>query len=395
MSIRLWLEKGLKENNLTVAGLARKSSVSVSTLYRLKLYDYRFPSSKIMQKLEKVLGVYSKEEFKLGETLTWHFTDDYEEVPIEQLTLNKQNHRCAVCQTILDGKKTECFIINLHRMKNYPEGASREVYADEIDTEEPYVVTCEDCSHVFEEVMNYTYPEMLKIIMAPGPSPITFFSKELNKDVAITNQSLLAERLHVNQSTISRIISEKRKKRESQSYRSFKIDLIGCKLAISIHVLCAERRLEQSFEPGDILDKTISKSRLRRELTENFKYPDDHLISDYAQKIKGTDFTVKCDLMVLDEQFEKLAACFIADITNEKSEHAHWLDALESVSRKEYIGLALCMRVKFIIIQVIDSSRNTLFPLSELIIYEIHQANYQITISLSGFREFTEPDNYY
>ena len=58
--LSLVVEKGLNENNLTVAGLARKSSVSVSTLYRLKLYDYRFPSSKIMQKLEKVLRLISR-----------------------------------------------------------------------------------------------------------------------------------------------------------------------------------------------------------------------------------------------------------------------------------------------------------------------------------------------
>ena len=272
-------------------------------------------------------------------------------------------------------------------MKNYPEGTAREVHYDELNTEEPYVITCEGCSAAFDDVMDYTYPEMLKIIMASGTSSITFFSKELGKDVAITNQSLLAERLHVNQSTISRIISEKRKKLESQSYRSFKIDLISCKLAIDIHALCAKRFLDQSFKPGDILDKTIAKSHLRRILTNEYKYPDDHLISDYSQTLQGTDFTVKCDLMVLNEQFEKLAACFIVDVSNQNLEGITGFD----ISRDEYIGLALCMKVKFINIIAFDN-KNSFFPVSEIITYQIDHTNSQITIALSHFRDFNTYD---
>ena len=201
MSIQSWLEVSLAKNRMTLAELARKSSVSISTLHRIRSGVSLNPSLRTIKSLERVLGVKELNEITSDEP---SFIPQKKEnrftVDPYTVTLNNQNNQCPVCLDYFVDKNYVYHELNPYRMKDVLVDA----YQSDI-LEEKIIFICEKCHPVFSEVMEFSYPTILETIMAHGPFPIMVYSQDLNKEVAVRNQSLLAEKLEVNQSTISRI----------------------------------------------------------------------------------------------------------------------------------------------------------------------------------------------
>lgn len=364
MSVKLWLEKSLNENKLTIAELARKSYVSVATLHRLKSGDNIWPTKKTIQKLEKVLGTFEPSK---NSHATLLIDSGMDSVDSFKFVLKEQNEQCPVCHVHLNEQNQQVFEINPYRMKDIPIGD-----IDEESFREALVITCNDCATAFRDVMDFTYPRILEVIMASGSSPIMVFSKAQNENVAITTQSLLAEKLCVNQSTISRIIGRNKNKRESLANRNTSIDIINNALAIEVHILCARRMLDKGFKPDEELSKSIGLSNLTRELETYHGFPSNRFIAGYKVKLKSIGVVFKCDLMVLDEESNNLIACFIVDTSE------------EDLYQDEFIGVGLSMGVRFVSITVLDKQHSSFFPISN-VVYEISHMNNKVEIIPSYF----------
>lgn len=368
MSIQSWLEVSLAKNRMTLAELARKSSVSISTLHRIRSGVSLNPSLRTIKSLEKVLGIKELNEITSDEPYFIplmeenHFTVD----PIT-VELNNQNNQCPVCLDYFVDKNYKIHELNPYRMKDVLVDA----YQSDIP-EEKIIFICEKCHPVFSEVMEFSYPTILETIMAHGLFPIMVYSQDLNKEVAITNQSLLAEKLEVNQSTISRIMGKNKNKRESQTNRKKYVDVINYGLAKKAHVLCAKRMLHDEFKPDLEVNKSIALSLFKRDLETRYGYPYDRFIAEYSKNINFNQLIIKCDLMVLDAEGKNLAACFFVD-TNEGD-----------IFQDEYIGLGLCMGVKYISIIVLDQNPRSLTPIST-IVYKIQNISNTLEIKRSAF----------
>jgi predicted transcriptional regulator len=353
-NINQWITLYLEEMRMSQRRLSERTGISMSTIQRLMSGSNANIRMSTIENLEKLLGEYKPSKKSPEPNLVM-----YEEPVITgfDLVFSACNGICPVCGRGMK-EPDEYVYINRYRLKN----VTHDDFTYDGDDDGLVVFTCKDCIGYVNKAAEMNYPIMISCIIAAGHQRITVYSKEHKKEVDITNQSLLADKIGVSQSTISRISHSDFKNMGKPFNKRKVIDVIEPKLARDLHILCAKRLSNKDFMMPMIIRLDQAIHHLMSYLKNDHGYQDGHFIRDYrVECIEGV--SIKCDLMVFDEQSDCLICCFVAD---------------ETVSKDYLLGLGAAFKAKYILILVTSSSYQ--YGWSGIVTYKVDSYNDGLSI---------------
>ena len=328
MGLEKWLKDLLQVNNelpsneikekglaYDIKSLSAISGLAESTLYRLLSENNEaLPRRSTIKRLETALG--AKYEKSLEEESVI-FMIDPSKPKVFSVVDEYFNHKCAICcSSAISGHKE----ISRHNEK-------LQFIYDSDEEDIIYLPTCEQCDKAVSQVYQMSYSSIIFSIIEKGERPLRLSKDvlELKMNTPITNQTLLAAELDVDQSTISRIVSKK-------------IEFINPNLARKLHILCAKRLINNEFKLPLKVDRKVAVDELYHQLTKEYHYPDSFIMKKFSKHVT-TEQIVSCDMMVFNNESKPFIACFIIDDTLSKT------DVFNT-----YVGLSILLGVRYFLL---------------------------------------------
>ncbi|WP_133408283.1 helix-turn-helix transcriptional regulator [Parashewanella tropica] len=339
MSLASWIYNLIDKNKKnvehqlphSVESLSKMSGVSVATLYRLLSEDNTaLPRQSTIEKLEKAFKVkYMSSKDKLvNESLAFSYlsSDPDSEIPQDYSEQSARNIASGgSCQICLSKQPNTSFHINPHVSKLYIESPTYDLNSFS------QIYTCDDCCDAVVSALKKSYPVMITTLLHKDDCQLhlTKLVREAEVGTPITNQSLLALELGVEQSTISRIKNEK-------------IEYIQQELAHQLHCLCARKLLQNQFTLPAFVEKKDAINELLNLLSNELDYSPTFIKEDVQLQITSEQ-NISCDIMVYDVTGDPLIACFVMgkDTDSQKARH-------------KYTGLGLALGAKFVLLTETD-----------------------------------------
>lgn len=326
MTLSEWINAIQEDLGISTVELVQKTRISHATIYRLKNGGDEFKPRK---QTIKALEDYFQESYKPLERIMMRLESTEKESTTADRAFHKQGSLCVVC----DSKLPSCesayeFLINIDTEKKLDFNQ----YLSSEEEEELTVFTCKKCASHFDAACNYDYQTIVSLITAKEGQHLTVDVSESKAQESvikkITNQTLLAKKLNIEQSTISRIVNKK-------------IQWLDPYIARSLHTLCAKRLEKAEMTDVPFQNKRIAMHDLIKRYREQYNYPDSHIKENFRQVFYDNNI-LTCDILLQDHEGENSCAIFIVNNEN----HAE--------RKQYYLGVGLALNVEYVCVYSIQ-----------------------------------------